>query len=69
MIFFWYFVTAFCSVYPKYQNIWLKDSLKSLGLTMFFPFLYALGVTIFRYIGIKKKSSCSFCFAKVINII
>ena len=69
MLFFWYFVSAFCSVYPKYQKIWLTDSLKSLGLTMFFPFLYALGVTIFRYIGIKKKSSCSFCFAKVINII
>ena len=69
MLFFWYFVSAFCSVYPKYQKIWLTDSLKSLGLTMFFPFLYALGVTIFRYIGIKKKNSCSFCFAKVINII
>ena len=69
MLFFCYFVTAFCSVYSKYQTIWLNDSLKSLGLTMSFPFLYALGVSLFRYIGIKKKSKCAFCFAKVINIV
>ena len=69
MIFFWYFVTAFCAVYPKYQTLWLIDSLKSLCLSMVFPFFFAMVIVLFRYIGLKKKKSCCYCFSKVINIV
>lgn len=69
MLFFWYFVTAFCALYPKYQYLWLMDSLKSLCLSMLFPFLFAFVIVIFRYVGIKKKKSCCYCFSKAVNIV
>lgn len=69
MIFFWYFVSAFCAVFPKYQNIFLTDSGKSLVLVMLFPFLFVLGIAVFRYLGLRKKSKCSFYVSKIINIV
>ena len=69
VIFFWYFVTAFCAVFPKYQSLWIWDSMKSLVITMLFPLLYAVNIALVRYIAIRKKSKCMFCFAKIINIV
>ena len=69
VIFFWYFVTAFCAVFPKYQSLWIWDSMKSLVITMLFSLLYAVNIALVRYIAIRKKSKCMFCFAKIINIV
>ena len=69
VIFFWYFVTAFFAVFPKYQSLLIWDSLKSLVITMLFPLIYALNIALVRYIAIRKKSKCMFCFAKIINIV
>ena len=69
MIFFWYFAAAFCAVIPKYETLWIVDSCKSLVINMIFPFFFALGIALFRYIAIRKNSRCCFCFAKIINIV
>ena len=45
ILFFWYFVTAFCHVYSSTQASWLLDSflsiLSRLMLELIFGFLYA----------------------------
>ena len=69
MLFFWYFAAAFCAVIPKYETLWIVDSCKSLVINMIFPFFFALGIALFRYIAIRKNSRCCFCFAKIINIV
>ena len=38
MLFFWYFISCFCSVYINTQIILLKDTLISFGLSMIYPF-------------------------------
>ena len=69
MIFFWYFVIAFCAVYPKYQNMWLGDSAKSLLISMLFPFLFALVIVLLRYYGTKKKVKILYRISNIINIV
>ena len=69
MIFFWYFVIAFCAVYPKYQNMWLGDSAKSLLISMLFPFLFALVIVVLRYYSIQKKVKILYRISNIINIV
>ena len=38
MVFFWYFISCFCSVYKNTQMILIKDTLISFGLSMIYPF-------------------------------
>ena len=69
VLFFWYFVIAFCAVYPKYQNMWLGDSAKSLVISMLFPFLFALVIVVLRYYAIKKKIKIMYRISNIINIV
>ena len=48
MLFFWYFVTAFCHVYNATQISWLWDSLTSILIRAIIELL------IFNIIGISK---------------
>ena len=66
--FYWYLITSFCVVYKNTQIILLLNSLFSFILYLIYPFiLYAL-TTIFRYLGIKKSSSCLYCLGNIIPI-
>ena len=68
-LFFWYFVTAFCAVFPKYQKLWLSDGIKSLVISMIFPFFYTLLIAFLRWISLKKHVYCMFCIANIICMI
>jgi hypothetical protein len=48
MLFFWYFISAFCAVYQNTQTILLKSTLLSFLLSMIYPFRYVLLPGIFR---------------------
>ena len=65
-LFFWYFVTAFCAVFPKYQSIWFFDGLQSLCISMIVPFVYALLVTLLRWYALKKKQRKIYCISNLI---
>ncbi len=60
ILFFWYFVTAFCEVYHSSQKSWAIGGLNSFLLSMITPFLIALILTILRKIAMKKKIKCLF---------
>ena len=67
-VFYWYLITSFCVVYKNTQIILLLNSLFSFILYLIYPFiLYAL-TTIFRYLGIKKSSSCLYSLGNIIPI-
>ena len=55
MLFFYYFVTAFCEVYSETQISWIFDSLVSFILSFPMEFFYAFLIAIFYIISIKLK--------------
>ena len=58
MLFFYYFVTAFCEVYKNTQISWLSDSLSSFLLSFCGDVGNALFITILYIISIKYKLKC-----------
>ena len=55
MLFFYYFVTAFCEVYSETQISWIFDSLISFILSFPIEFFYAFVIAIFYKVSIKFK--------------
>ena len=55
MLFFFYFVTAFCEVYKESQISWITDSLVSFLLSIPFEFGTAFLIAVFYKISVKKK--------------
>ncbi len=60
MLFFWYYVTAFCEVYKASQKSWATGGLTSFILSLFTPFLISLILTLIRLMSMKNKSKCCF---------
>ena len=56
MLFFYYFVTAFCEVYKNTQINWLEDFLSSFMLTFVGGIIESLVIAVFYIISLKYKS-------------
>ena len=55
LIFFWYFISAFCAVYKNTQIIFLKNSSISFCLSMIYPFLINLIPGMFRIPSLRNN--------------
>ena len=55
-LFFWYFVTAFCSVYENTQMIFITDSISSFAIGLIYPFFLYLIPTVLRILSLKYKN-------------
>ena len=55
MLFFFYFVTAFCEVYKQSQISWISDSLVSFFLSFPIEFGTAFLIAVFYKISVQKK--------------
>ena len=53
-LFYWYFISAFCAVYPNTQTIFIRDSFTSFITSMIDPFLIYLLTNILRAISLSK---------------
>ena len=63
-IFFWYLVSAFCSVYVNTQIIFIKDSIFSFITGLLYPFILYLIPSTLRIICLKnKETSLKFLYA------
>ena len=60
MIFFWYFVTAFCHVYNATQISWLLDSLTSILIRAIIELLISLGLAKLYNMAIITECHCLF---------
>ena len=56
MLFYWYFISTFCAVYSNTQKILIKNTLISFGLSMIYPFGYALLPCFFRIPSLRNKN-------------
>ena len=70
MLFFWYYVTAFCHVYNSTQYSWLFDSLLSILSRSFIDFLVPLGLSKLYRLAVESNIHCLYkiilffyCFA------
>ena len=66
MLFFYYFVTAFCEVYKETQKSWLIDSFVSFLISFPVEFLLALIICSFYAIAIKRRIKCLYKIAMVL---
>ena len=55
MLFFWYYVTAFCHVYHNTQTSWLMDCIVSFLCSILYNGIFALAFTIIYFISVKFK--------------
>ena len=55
MIFFWYFISCFCSVYKNTQKILIIDTLISFSLSMIYPFIINLFPGFLRILALRTK--------------
>ena len=56
MLFFYYFVTAFCEVYKNTQISWLEDFLSSFIFSFVWGIMEAFLIALFYIISLKKRS-------------
>ena len=66
MVFFWYYVCAFCGVYQNSQINWIKDIFVSFIIGLIYPCILCLIATILRYIGLKKRIKILIYLCKVL---
>ena len=55
MLFFWYFISCFCSVYKNTQKILITDTLISFSLSMIYPFILNLVPGFFRIPALRSQ--------------
>ena len=58
IIFFWYYITVFCHVYPNTQKSWLLDSSISMLLRIIIDFLICLGFAKLYRIAKESNIKC-----------
>ena len=61
LIFFWYYISAFCSVYSNTQTILLKDTFISFVFSLLYPFLIYLLPSCLRFIALKNENKNEEC--------
>ena len=62
MLFFWYFVIAFCHVYNATQISWLLDSLTSILIRAIIELLISLGLAKLYIMAIVSECHCLYKF-------
>lgn len=67
IIFYWYYVSAFCAVYQNSQVGWLIDSIVSFGLSMILPFFIALICVCSRLLSLNIGNEKLLYFSKFLE--
>ena len=62
MLFFWYYVTAFCHVYSSTQLSWLLDSFLSILSRLIIEILISLGFAKLYRIAVESNTHCIYKF-------
>ena len=72
LLFYWYFISAFCAVYPATQKIYILDCTISFLVFSSIPFIVYAITTIFRVISLKdnnkKRCSCIYLAGQLFPI-
>ena len=63
ILFFWYYVTAFCEIYSSTQKSWLWDSFLSIISRIIIDLLLCLGFAKLYRIGVESNFQCIYKIA------
>ena len=70
LVFYWYFVSAFCAVYQNTQKTFIKDSASSFINNLIYPFALYLMPSALRIIALKHNGKNKLkCVYKMSNLI
>ena len=69
LIFFWYYLSCFCTVYRNTQIHLIKDTLISFGSSLIYPLAINLLPGIFRIISLKSPKKDAKCFFFISTIL
>ena len=56
LLFFWYYISCFCTIYVNTQIHLIKDTLISFGISLIYPLIMYLLSAIFRIISLRERS-------------
>ena len=65
LVFFWYFISCFCAVYINTQDILIKDTFISFGLSMLYPFGLNLLPGFLRMPALRATKKDKKCLYKI----
>jgi len=68
ILFYWYFVTAFCRIYENAQTTLIINHLLSKLILLIYPFFLYLLTTILRVIALKNSLKCLYDFSHIIPV-
>ena len=71
LLFFWYYISLFCSIYKNTQIIFIEDTLSSLGFSLIYSFVINLLPGCFRLLtlsGSKKSNNFVYTFSQIIAL-
>ena len=72
LLFFWYYISIFNSVYRNTQFLLLEDTLFGFGLSLIYPFVIYLLPGLLRIPALnapQKNRKCLYIFSKVFTIL
>lgn len=68
ILFYWYFVTAFCRIYEIAQITLIINHLLSKLIPLFYPFFLYLLATIMRVVALNKSLKCLYDISHIIPV-
>ena len=72
ILFYWFFISAFCAVYPNTQRIFIIDCLLSFVFLAIIPFIVYFLMTLLRIISLKdnskKRLSCLYKLSQMFPV-
>ena len=72
LLFFWYYLSSFCSVYRNTQNHLFKDVTISFCLSLLYPFGLSLLPGLLRIPALKKEKNdgkCLYTISKIVQLV
>ena len=68
ILFYWYFVTAFCRIYENVQITLIINHLLSKIISLVYPFFLYLLMAIIRVVALKQSLKCLYDFSHIIPV-
>ena len=66
MLFFWYYISSFCAVFPKTQAEIIAITIIAIIFGVIFQFIFALIIAGLRYVGLKYKQSIIYRISQIL---
>ena len=67
LLFFWHYLSCFCSVYTNTQKALIIDIFISFGSGIIYPFIITFIPTIIRIPALRKRNNCLYKISRILT--